>query len=317
MVAAPENLAVGLADAQALKARAASGDREALRAAAKQFESLLLAQMLKAMRETRFSDEDDPMNGGESLKLYRELLDQQWAAKLSNGKGIGFADMLVKHLERQAGFPAETDKAARGPSGAGSAPADKLQDPIPDANPVVAGAPGSSPASPASASSSPGAPRASDRKQQFLDSLRPHAEAAEAATGVPARFILAQAALESGWGEREIRGPDGQASFNLFGVKAGRNWTGGTVESLTTEYRQGVAMKLSQRFRSYDDYASAFTDFANLLKTRYSSASASGADALAYARGLAAGGYATDPDYADKLQAVIATVSKHAAMAGV
>ena len=77
MIVGGERLAVDVADAQALKARAISGDPEALRAAARQFESLLVGQMLKTMRETRFSEEDDPMTGGDGVKLYRELLDQQ------------------------------------------------------------------------------------------------------------------------------------------------------------------------------------------------------------------------------------------------
>jgi len=130
----------------------------------------------------------------------------------------------------------------------------------------------------------------------------------QAATGVPARFILAQAALESGWGDREIRDAAGQASHNLFGVKAGRGWSGEAVETTTTEYRQGVAMKLTQRFRSYADYGEAFADYADLLKRRIGEATAAGGDAEAFAKGLAEGGYATDPAYAGKLKAVIASV---------
>ena len=317
MLAAAETLAVDVADARALKARAAVGDKEALRAAARQFESLMVAQMLKTMRQTRFSDEDDPLTGGESLKLYRDLLDQQWAAKMANGRGLGFADMLTKHLERQAGFSEDVSgKFPPGQEGAspatatGTAPAAAnpappatsgvpLQGAAPVARPLPAGP------TPAKAVDSP----ATDRKQRFLEIMRPHAEAAEAATGVPARFILAQAALESGWGDREIRDAAGQASHNLFGVKAGRGWSGEAVETTTTEYRQGVAMKLTQRFRSYADYGEAFADYADLLKRRFGEATAAGGDAEAFAKGLAEGGYATDPAYAGKLKAVIASVA--------
>jgi flagellar protein FlgJ len=262
--------------------------------------------MLKTMRETRFSDEDDPMSGGDSLKLYRELLDQQWASKLSNGRGLGFADMLVKHLERQAGIPME-----------GDAPAADVAQPVSTA-PTASGAAaprssGPSAALPAfAAPASPTSPASADRKARFLESLRPHAEAASAATGVPARFILAQAALESGWGEREIRDAEGQSSFNLFGIKAGRGWTGDAMAVTTTEYRQGMPMKMTQRFRAYPDYGAAFTDHANLLRSRFGEALAAGDDAEAFARGLAEGGYATDPAYAGKLKAVVASV----AMAG-
>ncbi len=308
MLAAAENLAVGVADAQALKARAASGDKEALRSAARQFESLMVAQMLKTMRQTRFSDEDDPLTGGDSLKLYRELLDQQWAARLSKGRGLGFADMLVKHLERQAGVPAEAGRTLPTPALPASGEGDNRAEPLPISAPFTSPAGGGGREGEAAVSGK-AATSAGERKQRFLESLRPHAEAAEAATGVPARFVLAQAALESGWGEKEIRAADGQASFNLFGIKAGRNWGGESVEAVTTEYRQGLAMKLTQRFRAYPDYTAAFTDYANLLRSRFGEAVKAGDDAAAFAKGLADAGYATDPGYAGKLRAVIASVA--------
>jgi peptidoglycan hydrolase FlgJ len=323
MIAAAETLAIDVADARALKFRAASGDKDALREAARQFESLMVAQMLKSMRQTRFSDEDDPLTGGESLKLYQGLLDQQWAAKMANGRGLGFADMLVKHLERQAGLTMDADgvdgavgvgqalplpaSPARGGGGHSALPArgeGRGGEHSPLVAPPTQAKPASAPIS-ANAELRPG-----ERKQHFLESLRPHAEAAEAATGVPARFILAQAALESGWGDKVIRSGDGQSSFNLFGIKAGKSWSGESVEASTTEYRQGMPMKLTQRFRAYADFGAAFTDYANLLKSRFGEAVS--ADAETFAQGLANGGYATDPAYAGKLKTVIASV----AMAG-
>jgi flagellar protein FlgJ len=308
MFAVHDRLAVDVADAQALKAKAATGDHAALADAARQFESLLVAQMLKTMRQARFSDEDDPMNGGESMKLYRDLLDQQWASQLSKGRGLGFADMMVKAMERMPGAPT----------------GDALKAPEPATPPVVspAGLSGAgyrtqaaADAKPAEAIESPRVEGEQPRSPQaeFLARMRTHAEAAAAATGVPAQFILAHAALESGWGRYEIKDGNGQPSHNLFGIKAGRSWDGAVAETLTTEYRQGVPMKLTQRFRAYADYGSAFADYAGLLKARYGAALEAGADAAAFARGLAAGGYATDPAYAGKLQSVIARVG----MAGV
>jgi len=301
MLVGGERLAIDIADAQALKSRAASGDPESLRSAARQFESLLIAQMFKTMRETRFSDEDDPMTGGEGVKLYRELLDQQWAARLSAGRGLGFAEMMVKAMEsRGMNVVPASDSAADAPPTGSVAVQSVVDLPMPlDSILPPAGSP------------------AGSRKQAFLEAMKPHAEAASAVTGVPSRFILAHAALESGWGEREIRGEDGASSHNLFGIKAGRSWDGASVEILTTEYRQGVPMKMTQNFRSYADYSSGFIDYASLLKSRYSAAlAATGdgkvADSEVFANGLAAGGYATDPAYAGKLKAVIASV----AMAG-
>lgn len=316
MIAAPETLAIDITDARALKLRATSGDKGALREAARQFESLMVAQMLKGMRQTRFSEEDDPLSGGESVKLYQGLLDQQWAARMASGRGLGFAEAMVQHLERQAGFPQRSTEPAAGqavaspPGQAAAATSPSRPEVLPTGFGQTRPAPGARvPATPAPAWP-PGFPAqlaGAERKQAFLESLRPHAEAAELATGVPANFILAQAALESGWGAREIRDGAGNASFNLFGIKAGRGWSGESVETTTTEYRQGLPVKLTQRFRAYEDYAAAFTDYASLLKSRYGEAVSRDADT--FAQGLANGGYATDPAYAGKLKAVIASVA--------
>lgn len=303
MLAVHDRLAVDVADAQALRAQAARGDRGALAGAAKQFEALLVTQMLKAMRQTRFSDEDDPMNGGESMKLYRDLLDQQWASQLTKGRGLGFAEMMVKAMERMPQSDREKPPEV-------SAPALGRAAPGPGAQAVAAAGNGMTPrAADIETTAPPAGPSVPSIQADFLARMKPHAEAAATATGVPARFILAQAALESGWGRHEIKDADGQPSHNLFGIKAGRTWDGAVAETLTTEYRDGLAIKLTQRFRAYGDYASAFADYANLLKARYGGALEGGADAAAFANGLVAGGYATDPAYAGKLQSVIARVA--------
>lgn len=300
--AAQDRLAVDVADAQALRLKAAKGDREALVGAAKQFESLLVAQMLKGMRQTRFNDEDDPMTGGDSLRLYQDLLDQQWAGQIAKGRGLGFAEMMVKAMERQPAASPEPTQGSSAPvaeTATASGTADSEMGSAPSA------AAGKSPSSPPGRATAPKAGSPAD----FIARMRPHAEAVAAEAGVPADFILGHAALESGWGRHEIKDAEGKASHNLFGIKAGRNWDGAVAETLTTEYRQGVAMKLSQKFRAYSDYGSAFADYANLLKARYGDALEGGAEATSFARGLAAGGYATDPAYADKLQSVIARVA--------
>lgn len=283
-----DTLAIDVQGAQALKARVASGDRESLRTAAGKFEALMLGMVLKSMRVTRFSEEDDPMTSGEGVQLYRDLLDQQWAERIAAQGGVGFADMIVRaHAARQDG-PAPAP-ARSTPPGAGvgeTAAAD------------VAAAP----AMQQPAMQQP----AMNHKQAFLAQMRPHADVAAAASGLPAEFILAHAALESGWGARQIRAADGSATHNLFGIKAGRGWDGAAVEITTTEYRAGLAVKLEQRFRAYADYTDAFADYAQLIKSRYGAAVA--ADAHEFATALAAGGYASDPAYADKLEAVIASV---------
>lgn len=151
------------------------------------------------------------------------------------------------------------------------------------------------------------APPVSQDTKAFVERLQPHADAVSAQTGIPARFLLGHAALESGWGRHEIRAEDGTPSHNLFGVKAGAGWQGRTVDTLTTEYVDGVAQKRVETFRAYDSYADALRDYAQVLQSqpRYAEALKSTGDAQAYARELQRAGYATDPRYADKLAAVI------------
>lgn len=123
------------------------------------------------------------------------------------------------------------------------------------------------------------------------------ADAASAATGIPAKFMLGQAALETGWGKRVMQNPDGSSSHNLFGIKAGAGWTGKTVTAVTTEYVNGVPTTRSEKFRAYDTYADSFKDYANLLKSnpRYDKVLANATDASGFAQGLQRAGYATDP----------------------
>ncbi len=296
MAAMGDTLAIDVAGAQSLKLSVKPGDREAMRVAAQKFEAMMVGMMLKNMRATRFSEEDDPMTSGEGVELYRDLLDQQWAEQISKGRGLGFAEMIVKAYPNLPESGRDVSAPAAAPA---AAPA--------TTSPAAAALANTSAAPAAAAAATPRTPGSStERKQAFLEQMRPHAETAAAATGIPADFILAHAALESGWGAREIRGADGTPSHNLFGIKPGSGWEGGRVETLTTEYRQGLPLKLNQEFRAYTGYAEGFTDYANLVKTRYGAAA--GTDASGFARALAQGGYATDPSYAAKLESVIASV---------
>lgn len=267
--------AAGLAiDAQsltALKRQAKEAPQEATRKAATQFEALFMGMLLKSMRETLPGS--DPLSS-ESAKTYTGMLDTQLSQKLAD-KGLGLADMIVKHLERS-----QSKTRTAGISSA-----------ITTAGGV----------SPAAAAPTAGTP------QDFVTRMRSQAQEAARSLGVPADFIVGQAALETGWGKHEIKGSDGTNSRNLFGIKAGGNWTGKTVDVLTTEYINGVPRKLVDKFRAYDSYADAFRDYAKLIggSARYVAATQAGQDAGTFAQRLAAGGYATDPRYADKLTRVI------------
>ncbi|MEH6437828.1 flagellar assembly peptidoglycan hydrolase FlgJ, partial [Massilia sp. DD77] len=143
--------------------------------------------------------------------------------------------------------------------------------------------------------------------RSFQEKLHVHAAEAERATGVPAKFMLGQAALESGWGKRMIRNADGSNSHNLFGIKAGPGWKGKVATSVTTEYVNGRPHTKVEKFRAYDSPAESFKDYANMLSKnpRYEKVLASGGDAAAFAHGLQRAGYATDPNYAAKLTRII------------
>lgn len=270
-----------------LKLDARQSSPEALKAAARQFEAVFMNMLMKSMRE---ATPQDGVFDSEQTRMYTSLLDQQLTQNLAS-RGIGLADVMVRQLT--------TALAAQPAAGAGM-PA--------GAAPAAGLAP--SPPGMAVPVSAPSVGRGSDAPahvRSFVQRLAPHAQAASAGSGIPARFMLGQAALETGWGRNEIRGADGQNSHNLFGIKAGPGWTGRSVDVVTTEYVDGRPRKQVERFRAYDSYADSFRDYARLLRSnaRYAEVMARGQDAADFASGLQQAGYATDPAYASKLLGVI------------
>lgn len=148
-------------------------------------------------------------------------------------------------------------------------------------------------------------------QRAFVEKVSAEAQTVAAQTGLPAEYMVGQAALESGWGRSEIKAADGTQSFNLFGIKAGRNWTGKTIEVTTTEYINGVPQKVKAKFRAYDSYAEGFADYAKLIQNnpRYAGVRQAGS-ATEFARALQQGGYATDPAYAQKLAGTIQSAQR-------
>ncbi|SOD41562.1 flagellar assembly peptidoglycan hydrolase FlgJ [Nitrosovibrio sp. Nv4] len=307
-------------------------DQAALEAAAKQFEALFMNMMLKSMRD---ATPKDSLMDSEQSRLYISMLDQQLSQSMSSN-GIGLADMMIRQLRH--GLPTQPEQGAeqgahaptaivpgQAPAAGVPSPASRQSHAYTQQQPEAPGSAAQSESQQARTSSGlpeptvpvPSLPGAQSQAQQlqvaeFQARLMPYAQQASQTTGIPARFMLGQAALESGWGKREIRGADGTPSYNLFGVKAGSNWKGPVVETVTTEYVNGVVHKSVEKFRAYQSYADAFRDYANLLSSnpRYAELMArvaQGLDAEGFARGLQQAGYATDPDYADKLGRIIRT----------
>jgi|LNFM01.1.fsa_nt_gb peptidoglycan hydrolase FlgJ len=282
-----------------LRFRAKSDPDAALKDAARQFEVLFMNMLLKSMRD---ATPQEGMFDSEQTRFYTAMLDQQLSDKLSSSKGgLGLAEIMVRQLQRSSGAaPAAGDPAA-------PAQPVPLQPAAPQAMPLPGAGQTAIPLPAAPAPSPAGGSQPAANTRDFVNRLWPHAAEASRSTGIPAHFMIGQAALESGWGNREIRGGDGAPSHNLFGIKAGRGWTGRTVDIVTTEYINGAPQKVVDRFRAYDSYADSFRDYANLMRgnPRYAAVLESGNDAVAFARGLQKAGYATDPQYADKLARVI------------
>jgi len=303
------NLAIDSKGLSELRQGAKAGSADATKAAATQFEAMFVNMMLKSMRD---ATPQEGMLDNQQTKMFTTMLDQQTSQNIAK-KGIGLADVLVRQLSKTAGVNGN-NAAISAESGADAAmPEGGLTRAMIDAAKLqrsIAAAGGNAAANAAAAPAATSTAASTSRHahvRAFADKLSAHAEEASRATGVPAKFMLGQAALESGWGRREIKAADGSTSHNLFGIKAGAGWKGKTVDVATTEYVNGQPTRKIERFRAYDSYADSFKDYAKLITNnpRYEKVLASGGDATAFARGLQKAGYATDPNYANKLAAVI------------
>ena len=263
----------------ALRSTASRDPKAVVREAAKQFEALFLQQLMKSMRESTIAT---GMLDNAGTKLGNEMLDTQFANKMTGLPG-GLGEMIARQLERQI-------------TGVSSGPA--------TTSPPAASVP--------TVDVGPDLP-VSQRQADFLRLHQGTASQAELQSGIPAAFMVAQAAHESGWGRREIRNADGSSSHNLFGIKAGAGWNGPVAEVTTTEYVGGEPQRVTARFRAYASYAESFQDYARMIKESpryagvFAQATSASASPQAFALGLQRAGYATDPAYADKLTRVINT----------
>jgi flagellar protein FlgJ len=290
-----------------LRAEAGRDPASAARKAATQFEALFMRQVLKSMRDAM------PRSGlwdGPAQAIYEDMLDQQMAQAVSGRRG-GLAEVIARQLSGnvQGGLSPEAVRAGGPQRSAASASA------VPPGRAAAAGAAGDGiqralatlESRRTAPSAMPDLARLDGTQAGFVQRMWPHALLAEQTTGVPAAWIVGQAALESGWGRREIRSADGGTSHNLFGIKAGRGWNGQVAEATTTEYVDGRARRQVERFRAYGSYAEAFTDWARLMtgSARYGDVLRSAGDVRAFSSGMQKAGYATDPEYGAKLERTI------------
>ena len=260
-----------------------------LREVAQQFEALFVSMMLQSMRDASLAN---GMLDNDQSEQYQSMFDQQMALELTKGRGLGLADMLVRQLGGDV-----HSFVNRSPPTAVSLRAQPGEPPI--SVPVRESADSSS------------LQKAADWKpatqQQFVADLWPHAEQAAKALGTEPEVLLAQAALETGWGQHVIPRANGSSSHNLFGIKANTQWTGEHAVVTTIEFDQGVMQRLQARFRAYDSPAASVQDYVEFLKQnpRYISMLKKSHDSQAYAEALQQSGYATDPEYAAKIMGIL------------
>lgn len=248
-------------------------------AVARQFESLFIHMMVKQMRQSGLSE---GMFDSKQSEMYREMYDQQLSSNLAENGGLGLAEVIKRQLGGQPLIP----ELARGHADYQAAPTQRA----PMLKPATLEV-----------------PRKFAGPEDFIERLRPHAEAAAQRLGLPAEALLAQAALETGWGRASMETRNGQASHNLFGIKADRRWSGDRATVQTLEYQEGIAVKTRADFRAYGSYAESFNDYVRFVSDnpRYRDAIDAAHDPQAYFHALQKAGYATDPAYADKVLSIL------------
>jgi len=309
-----------------LKGQAQTDQQAALKGVASEFEQLFMNMMLKSMRQAGdVLAADSPFNSND-VKFFQEMYDQQLTLELSRQDSIGLADIIVKQLSQRADAIAQpvskedtsgqslteqmlsralsTGPVAQ-PQPVGSGYIAPIQASQPDEAQTESDEPVQSVAQ-VTPDSEP-QPLRFETPAQFVDALMPLAEKAAAALNVAPAVLLAQAALETGWGKFVTRDAgSGKGSFNLFNIKADRRWQGEAVQVQTLEYRGGVPQKEQARFRAYDSYADSFNDYVNFLQNnpRYQQALEQADNPTRFVRELHAAGYATDPEYASKIERI-------------
>ena len=333
-----------LSGLSALKRDAKTQSPEAVRKVAQQFESIFTKMVLSSMRQANASF-GDQLFGSDQQQFYQGMFDDQLAVEMTKGKGLGLADMLVQQLSRsglvKGAAPGDVAKGAAsagtaaGGATAGGAAVRGAQRALSAAPSTAAGtmrfattrtgatatasnadtasiaaastdssSASTTPSTSSTTSSTPFWQAASP--EEFVQKLWPCAEEAGKALGIDPKHLLAQAALETGWGKSLPCDTDGTSSFNFFGIKAGQSWQGDSVSVKTLEFEGGVPVPKQAKFRSYDSAADSFRDYVEVLRNnpRFAGALNTGNDAKAFASALQRGGYATDPRYAMKIETI-------------
>ncbi|MDH5183553.1 MAG: flagellar assembly peptidoglycan hydrolase FlgJ [Gammaproteobacteria bacterium] len=291
----------------------------ALDKTAQQFEGLFIQMMLK---QARSSSLGDPLFGSNNMDFYQDMFDQQLALTMANKGETGIGDMLVKQLKGTMGIPEEEKQSDLQTSASESKELTPLRRFIGSPKPIHIPGQQISVANEQRSVVSEGARKQVEKifesPESFVETLMPYAEKAAERLGVSAKVLLAQAALETGWGKHISRDSEGQASFNLFNIKADQRWSGKTLDMNTLEFVGGKFIKEQASFRAYDGYGESFEDYVDFLKTnpRYGDAVTQAKGDIAFTKALQGAGYATDPDYATKIAGVMNNAALAQAFSG-
>ncbi|MEL1266249.1 flagellar assembly peptidoglycan hydrolase FlgJ [Pseudoxanthomonas putridarboris] len=291
---------------------------------ARKLEGQFAQMLIKCMRDASFGDSLFP---GEN-QTFRDMYDQQLAKAMTQGRGLGLAPMIARQLgatdTATPSIPADTALSAyrrlmpsaesgamldaiagRGITGGANASRPTGDLPLPITLDTLTVRPDDACADVENVASADPGKYARNTPERFVAEIWDHAKRAAKELGVDPRALVAQAALETGWGKRIIKTGDGGSAHNLFGIKAA-GWKGERARTATHEYTNGVRHSETADFRAYASPAESFADYVRLLKTnpRYRQALAAGKDISGFARGLQKAGYATDPTYANKIASI-------------
>ena len=274
----------------------------ALAEVSKQFESILVNMMLKNMRSATNVFSEGSYLGGDQVSFYQEMLDDQWSVELTKGAGLGFAEPMSRQLSGEKRDSKGADVAASSMS---------IEEVLSGARITKQRSEFIAPLNTESALSNTNASSNAtplfDSPEAFVKGLYKSAQQAANTLGVEPSTLLAQSALETGWGQHLPSGKDGQHGFNLFGIKADGRWHGPVMNVETLEYFSGQPIKVNAAFRQYDSFEQSFNDYAEFVSSqpRYQPALEKATDAAGYIQALQEAGYATDPKYAEKVQGIL------------
>ena len=260
-----------------LKLAAKNASPEALEEVANQFEAFFMKMMLKQMRDANLGD---GIFDSDQSRLYQDMMDQQIALNLSEKRIFGIAENIVRQLEHTVSNKKSSGELNPLPERVNFRKNMlKLSSEINSENNDF------------------------QTPEEFIEKMRPYAEKAAKELGVPAGILLAQSALETGWGNKVIQHGDGESSHNLFGIKADKRWDGPYVNVSSLEYVDGKAKREFSNFKVYDSYQQSFEDYVEFIKgnDRYQTALKNSANGETYIKALQEAGYATDPQYAKKV----------------